>query len=262
VKVQLGRVPGPRKRVTAAVLAMCAVLGLAACTKIATHESGQLLYDAVEQEASGSFVASQDVPAYAGSWIAKAHLAESATAPSHGRGVFSTAPANGVEGVYGAAFYFPPGTFSGPAPKLEQDLDIMGWEYGGGAEVGGVRISASDKKARLIRERSSQADVIGSSFALQEGCWNHLVVSQRLSPFLEGDPNEATSELYLNGEKLFTSHLPNSYGNPAQNVRFGIVKVNTPEQDQALDVYLDDANVSTYDIKQPGSRACDPQTGV
>jgi YD repeat-containing protein len=236
-------------------------LTLTACTKLATHEGGALQYDAVEAQ-QGSFSASQDVPAYNGSWVAKAHLDQDPSAGAHARGAFSVDPSVGAQGTYGAAFYFPPGTFNGPTPKQKGDLDILGWEYGGGAEIGAVRISALDHKARLVRQQASQTDAIGSAFALQEGCWNWLVVAQTLSDQAAGTNGQATSELYLNGQKLFTSHAPNAFGHAAQNVRYGVVSVDPAAQDEALDVYLDDSYASTYEVKPPAQNACDSQTGV
>ncbi len=246
------------------LLLIASSLVLSACTKTATHEPGAYTYDAVEQSGAGTFASSQnEVPAYGGSWVAKAHLGSQPGAGSHGRGVFGAAPSAGSAGIYGAAFFFPAGTFSGPDPRQQGTLDVMGWDVGGGAEYGGIRIGP-DHSARLVRARSGQEDTIGSPFSFQEGCWNWLVVKQGLlSDRPAGDPYQASSEVYLNGEKIIDSHAPNNFGNSfghwAEQVRFGIVAVDTEAQQSDLDFYLDDSYVSTVYTTPPSSRACDPQ---
>ncbi len=250
---------------SSAALAVVALsLVLASCTKTATHEPGAYTYDAIEQSGAGTYASSQDeAPPYAGSWVGKAHLGAQPGSGSHGRGIFGVAPSAGSAGIYGAAFFFPAGTFSGPDPKQQGTLDVMGWDVGGGAEYGGIRIGP-DHSARLVRARSGQEDAIGSPFSFQEGCWNWLVVKQGLlSDRPAGDPFQASSEVYLNGEKIVDSHAPNNFGNSfghwAEQVRFGIVTVDTEAQQSDLDFYLDDSYVSTYRLDPPTSRACDPQ---
>jgi hypothetical protein len=236
---------------------------LAACTRIVTHEPGSVGHDGPpETQGSVSFGNSQDAPAYDGSWEAKAHVDAGASGTTHARGVIHANVPNGYNGFYGAAFYFPPGTLDGPSPKQTSDIDIMGWGYAQDSEFGAIRIG-SDHKARLIRGKTGQApDTIGSSFSLQEGCWNWIAVRQKLSDKQATDPAHAVNRVYLDGERVVDSQDPNNFGHGADDMRFGLVSVATPDQDQALDVYVDNSYVSSSEIVAPGQKVCNPISGA
>jgi RHS repeat-associated protein len=252
-----------RKHVVALAAAALMMVALAACTRLVTHEPGSVGYDAIQTSGSTSFANSQDVKAYDGSWEGKAHLDASATGTSYARGVIHANVANGKSGFYGGAFYLPPGTLDGPSPKQTADVDIMGWNYAAAAEFGGIRIG-QDHKARLVRGNAAQVDTIGSSFPLQEGCWNWIAVRQKLSDKPASDPAHALNWVYVNGQKLVDSNAPNNFGHGADDMRFGLVSVNTPAQDQALDVYVDNSFIANNDERfaPPTQSLCNALSGV
>jgi RHS repeat-associated protein len=264
MQLPLGRRRGYSSAKLLAILGLLGILAaaFAACTRVVTHEPGSLGYDvANDHSGSADFSSSQDVPAYNGSWEGKAHLDSGATGTTYARGVIHTTVANGYIGNYGAAFYFPPGTLDGPSPKQNADLDIMGWNYAAGSEFGGIRIG-SDHLARLIRGKPGQVDTIGSPFALQEGCWNVIDVHQVLSGGTAGE-KKPWSYVYLDGKPAVSDiGTPNNFSHGATDMRYGLVSVATPDQNEGLDVYVDDSYVSTKGFTAPGTKACNPISGV
>jgi arylsulfatase A-like enzyme len=259
---------GRTRRVIALSVAVLVALGLAACARYVTHESGSLAYpeyDGVDQAGGASYTASQD-HAYAGSWAAKARFEGNTTTESHGRGNFNVNAPNGYTGYYGAAFYFPSGTFTGPSPTLKGTIDILRWDNRStdpSSDYGGIKISGSDRQARLVRGNfgTSAEEEIGSPFGLQEGCWNWLLVRQKLSNQPSGDPGHAINEVFLNGYKVVDSTAPNSYGTAgAKQVRVGMVGIAEVAQDVPLQYYVDNAYVSSggSSVPAPLSNACKP----
>jgi RHS repeat-associated protein len=255
-------------RFTAVALAIALPFTLTACERVATHDTGNSSeYDAVEQPPTkaDTYTIVQDassgekVPAYSGSWKAKAHYDGNTSGASYARGVFNTAQQNGAEGYYGAAFYFPPGTLYGsaPTPKLTGNLDILGWTNTLG-QFGGIRISGSDHSAHLIREGpANPQDNIGSAFNLEEGCWNWLTVHQKLS-----GQSGTINQVFLNGTKVVDSTQPSSYGATVDQIKFGMVKLQLPAQSQKLDFYVDNAFASDSANRDPSVHACQPRTGA
>ena len=232
-------------------------ISLAACSQFISHEAPGM-YSAVEEGAGGDFTDSlqtSDPKPYQGSRVAKVALGADPTSATRARGVVNMSGSSDY-GFYGAALYFPPGTLNGPDPKQQRDLDVVRWDYGNEAEFGGLRIGA-DHKVRLIRGQTEQAvETIGDSFSFQEGCWNWVVVEQKLS----SDAQQRINKVHLNGVQLFSSSDPNWYGHFAQKVRFGAVSVGEGAQ-APLDFYLDQSFVSNYPLPDPIDKACDPIFG-
>jgi RHS repeat-associated protein len=253
-------------RLAALALAVTLPFSLAACERVATHDTGNTSeYDGIEQPPTKADTYSvvqnassgEKIPAYSGSWKAKAHYDGNTTGASYARGVFNTAQQNGAEGYYGAAFYFPPGTLYGSAPKLTGDLDVVGWTNTLG-QFGGIRIDGSDRQAHLIRESTTNPeDQIGSAFNFEEGCWNWVTVHQKLS-----GQSGTVNQVFLNGKKVVDSTQPSSYGATVDQIKFGMVKLQLPQQTQKLDFYVDNAFASDSGNRDPSVRACQPRTGA
>jgi arylsulfatase A-like enzyme len=225
-----------------------------------THESGDMRYDQI-QLANGTFNESANpsgIPLYRGSYEGKASFGGGTTASSYARGVFNS-PNGQQDGYYGAAFYFPVGTFTGSTDQNGR-VDIMGWSNDNG-DYGGISIDP-DHSARLVRGTTSGVrDPIGEPFTLREGCWNWLTVHQKAS----ATNGSAASDVYLNGRRLFSSTKPNSFGDLPTDFRFGLVSVDTAagsttRQTKAMDVYVDDAYIASKEsaIIEPQGNACRP----
>ena len=183
------------------------------------------------------------------------HLNQNPTSSTKARGVINLSGPT-QWGFFGAALYFPPGTLSGSDPRQERDLDVLRWDNTGETEFGGLRIG-SDHKVRLIRGQASQpVETIGTSFDFQEGCWNWVVVEQRLS----SDSQQRYSKVHLNGQEVVNSQEANYHGALANKVRFGAVAVGAGAQD-ALDFYLDQSFVTNDGRPAPTAIACDPVLG-
>lgn len=243
------------------LVSAASILSLAACSRVITHEPGAAQYDSmIEQNATyRSDQAPPERPAYQGSYYARASFSgsPSSTGESEASGNLTVNVPEGYAGYYGAAYYFPVGTFSGASPAQRGSIDILRWENASG-DFGGVRI-AGDHLGRLIRGSSaapgSSENVTGSSFGFQEGCWNWMVVHQKLSR----TQGQAINEVSLNGQKVASSTNPNDYsGQGADQVRFGLPYIDQSAQSVPLEFYVDNAYVGASNDAPPGplSSAC------
>jgi arylsulfatase A-like enzyme len=241
---------------------------LASCSQTATHESGSVdppEYSGVEEQGSATYRATQD-RAYEGSWAAKARFEGHTTLESHALGNFDVGVPDGYDGSYGAAFYFAPGTLSGSNPTQRGDVDVLRWDNENSdpnSDFGGIRISGSDHKARLVRGNlgNGSTEAIGGPFSLQEGCWNWVFVNQKLSNKPSSDPGHAINQVFLNGIQVVKSNAPNNYlAKGAEQVRVGIASIDEAAQDVPLQFYVDNAYVGASDASrvEPLAKACKP----
>jgi arylsulfatase A-like enzyme len=258
---------GLRWAITLSLIPLLAIT-LVSCSQTATHESGSVdppEYSGVEEQGSATYDPSQD-RAYKGGWAAKASFEGNTTAESHARGNFDVDVPDGYEGSYGAAFYFPPGTLSGSDPAQRGRIDVLRWDNerdDPSSDFGGIRISGSDHKARLVRGNlgNGSVETIGAPFSLQEGCWNWLFVHQKLSSKPSSDPAHAVNQVFLNGIEVVNSSAPNNYlSQGARQVRVGITEIDEAAQDVPLQFYVDDGYVGARNSSrvEPLSNACKP----
>jgi hypothetical protein len=243
------------------LLSTALALTLAACARVITHEPPPAFqYDSVtEQNATyRSVPAPQDRPAYEGSYYAKARFDgnPNPTGESHASGNQDVNVPDGYAGYYGAAFYFPVGTFSGANPAQQGSIDVLRWQSKSG-DFGGIRI-AGDHLARLIKGNPAHgppADVANRSFSFEEGCWNWAVVRQGLSR----TAGQAINEVTLNGQKVVSSTSPNNYsGRGADQVRFGLPYIDQEAQKVPLEFYVDNAYLGASNDAPPAplSNSC------
>jgi hypothetical protein len=205
-------------------------------------------------------------PAYDSAGPKKSHFS-TIGGSSYARGEIDVKVGTGYEGFYGAAFYLPPGTIRGPSPRQEKNVDIMGWDQSDAngnptTAYGGLRIG-EDHRVQLVRPpgvdpQNPSDNNIGNQFTLREGCWNWIVVHQRLSP----TSSNALNEVFLNGERIVSSDKPNSTGG-AHTVKWGLADVASG-QGSNLDLYVDNAYVSNTDRIAPifSSALCQPLPNV
>jgi Tol biopolymer transport system component len=234
-------------------------------SKTATHETGDASqYDEVRTNANLTFGVSQEAPAYEGSWEGKAAWNGSTAGALLGGGALAVNWPPGYQLTYGAAFYFPVGTFTGAAPKQKGRVDIVWWDnysdLGTSADFGAIAFGPTHL-AFLLRARLNNdqpQEIIGRGFRLGEGCWNWLVVRQRFSDKPPSDPDHAINEVYLNGSKIIDSPAPNSYGRVLRHVRFGLPYVAPTTQDVPLSVLVDNAYVSDSELRLPRANTCQP----
>jgi RHS repeat-associated protein len=263
-------------------LALVGVLVLSliasACSRTHTHDSdSQTVYDATFATTGDSYTIGTrpdhmaEVGAYSGDKLATASYDgqdQNGAGSSEARGTFTAQTNPDYEGYYGAAFYFKPGTLSGttqtPA-KQKGRVDIMRWDnaptYGAAnKDIGGIRVNA-DHTANLFWDGPTTAEAtIGSGFRLREGCWNWLFVKQK-----QGDAGAAKNEVYLNGEKLFSSSAKNiTTGRIVDRMHWGLPGISSAQAGSSLDVYVDDAHVGATNstVVEPRTKACEPQTGA
>jgi arylsulfatase A-like enzyme len=269
--------PGSGRRIAATMsLIAIAGFGVVGCSRTVTHESGvpPFEYDATGSAGDATFTASND-PAYAGQYAAKVHYdgnhGNTVNPPnSFARGTLNANVPADYEGYYGAALYFLPGTFTGPSPKQRARFDVIRWDNAADNptqfDYTGIRINA-DHKARLVRgtfnpNTPPREQQIGSSFALQEGCWNWLVVHQKGSQ----TAGRGVNEVFLNGVSLFKPpvNAPNTYGRRGNSLRFGLMNLDETAQDEAFDFYVDNAYMddAANGPVPPTANACDPRPNV
>lgn len=149
-------------------------------------------------------------------------------------------PAN-ADVWYGAAYYLP----SGYMAATVGGNDILRWDnygaYGGSGDYGAVELW-SDKKAHLVLGKySGGGGDIAPSFNLPEGRWFWLELHQKFSTV----SGQALSEVYIDGQKVSSSTQANTYGRPADRLRFGIVCISEGKQMKPLTLYYDRASIST-----------------
>jgi arylsulfatase A-like enzyme len=259
-----------RKAFVVAVLVTVAGLVLAACERRTTHEppNNTLDYPSYDEtlpnSGNATYAITQDRGYENSLYAAKAHYTGSTNPPtSRAYGGFNVKAPDGYRGKVGGAFYFPSGTFTGPSPNQEGEIDILRWD-GPESNFGAIRIG-SDHKARLIRGKPGTTEAIGDSFTLQEGCWNWLQLDLKLSEEPWDSANHAVNGVYLNGRKIIESKAPNKYSiaGGADTVRFGLPYIDTgtgasQQNDRSLDVYIDDVHISPWRLRRPGSTACAP----
>jgi hypothetical protein len=157
----------------------------------------------------------------------------------HARGLWNVDWSDGEEVWFGAAYYLPPGFHS----KVQGQVDLLRWDNWPsrptGTDSGGVSISGSDRRARLLRFGAGRPkDTLVGPIALPEGRWFTLEVHQRLS-----DGAGALSELYLDGVLVGSSTRPNTYGRPIERLRYGLVAIASDSQQKPLELWFDRATV-------------------
>ena len=257
-----------RRLAIACALGIALALTVAACTRTATHEQGappDSQYDPAQilpSMGQATYQLDSTEHAFGGSSrSAKASFTGTASPPtSKAYGGF-TLNAGTTIGTYSAALYFPTGTLTGGTPLQRADADVMRWE--GSQDFGGIRISGSDHKARLIRGAvgGGAPQNIGESFTLKEGCWNWVAVRQKLSEKAHTEADHAENEVWVNGRKVVDSWQPNrgSAGGSAANVRFGLPYIDAATQgNRSFHFYVDDATINTLGNNTPTSGICAP----
>jgi hypothetical protein len=123
---------------------------------------------------------------------------------------------------YGAAFYLPPGFETSQGG----DVEIMRWDnvptYGAHADFGGIVLSAYDHKARLFKRQGVDGprETVMGPFDVPEGRWVFIEVRQRLSEVVP------LNEVYVDGRRIGRSATQNSFGRPADTLRYGLVQIS------------------------------------
>jgi RHS repeat-associated protein len=222
--------------------------------RLATHELGLNEYDSFGADYSRT-QATQNLPAYEGSWLGKASYDPAHPSSFTSSGVFNVEARHGQARTYGAAFWFPVGTFTGSQPKQTGRIDLLRWQDGNGG-YGGIALK-SDHRARLVRGNGSGSEEIDSPFGFQEGCWNWLTVHQELSDKAETRDDHGVSEVSVNGDRVVDSDKPNSYGRPMTSVAYGLAAVDRSAQTTRAEVYVDNAYLGA-ERPPTGANVCDP----
>jgi arylsulfatase A-like enzyme len=235
---------------------------LGACQRVVTHEPGSG-YDSTAVTGNASYEPSTNGPQpYQGAAKARARFGgRSDPVTTHAYGEIGAGNLDDA-GTYGAALYFPPGTFTGAAPRQTGAVDVMRWHDG--ANRGGVRIGP-DHRARLVT--ASGADVEPNKrFIVREGCWNWVVVHQDISTS-DAASSAPLNEVFVNGERVISSTKRNATSQldrGVDGVQFGLVAMDAA-QTEALTFYVDDPFVSSDSEPRPpavGASLCKPLPNV
>ena len=140
----------------------------------------------------------------------------------YARAVFNVDVGSNKDLWYGAAFYLPPGF----KQRQGGDIELLRWDNvpsrGNGADSGGIVLSGSDHRASLFKRSGLDGprETLLAPFDVPEGRWFFLEIRQRLS---QSDP---LNEIYLDGERLGRSNQQNSFGRPAERLRYGLVTID------------------------------------
>jgi aryl-phospho-beta-D-glucosidase BglC (GH1 family) len=225
---------------SAALLLLAAMLVAAGCARYADHETYGPRYDASSQQ--GGITHSdvrQVMPHYNGGSERRIDVSSNLVSPAHARGTFFV---NSSSGWYGAAYYFPRGTFD----RIHGDLDLAGWADAGG-NTNTLRLSAADKKLRMYKGSTA----LSAAAPIREGCWNHIKMKQVVSP------TAPENQLYVNDVLISSTTTGNSYGAAPSQVRFGAVDVDEAAHNEhatGYHFYVDYAHVSDLPIQGHGCK--------
>jgi hypothetical protein len=208
--------------------------GLSSCS-FADMESGNLSQFQQVSTTSNATLAATQVERFGGvSGALASYLGGGANA--YARGVWEPIWSAGTTVTYGAAFKLPAGFYA----VQQGQIDLIRWDnfptQGTQDDFGGIVIYGSDKRARLVRGINGVEEaVIGPSFALPEGQWFTLRVTQTLSA------TNSLSTVLLNGATVVSSTTQNSYGRAIDRLRIGLVAVDAGRQTNPLALYFDNA---------------------
>jgi Polysaccharide lyase len=143
---------------------------------------------------------------------------------------------DGQDVWYGAAFYLPKGF----KRAMQGEVALLRWDnyaaYGKRADIGGVVLWGSDRRARLVlshylgRER-----ILVGPFDLPEGVWFSLLVHQ----WLARDGGRALNEVYFDGVIIGSSTKGNTAGREIHRVRYGLVAISSRAQTNPLALWFD-----------------------
>src|SRR5687768_4528512 len=225
---------------SAALLLLAAMLVAAGCARYADHETYGPRYDASSQQ--GGITHSdvrQVMPHYNGGSERRIDVSSNLVSPAHARGTFFV---NSSSGWYGAAYYFPRGTFD----RIHGDLDLAGWADAGG-NTNTLRLSAADKKLRMYKGSTA----LSAAAPIREGCWNHIKMKQVVSP------TAPENQLYVNDVLISSTTTGSSYGAAPSQVRFGAVDVDEAAHNEhatGYHFYVDYAHVSDLPIQGHGCK--------
>jgi arylsulfatase A-like enzyme len=250
----------------AALAAIVIGLTAVACSRIVSHEADGIPYTAFDESGGATYssipASAASISAYRGDRIGRIDTPGDGAVTERAMGVVDVDPEvpYRYDGWYGAAFYFPAGTFSGGSPSQRGSLELMRWN-GIAAQFGGIRIGA-DHQAQLVHgSGGAVTGTIGPGFSLEEGCWNWLAVRQ-----LTSTGPGARNEVWLNGQRVVNAPNEQNIETPSAvtEVKFGY-STGDAQQDGPLTYYLDDATTSSASTSQaePQAPVCgQPAPGV
>jgi arylsulfatase A-like enzyme len=256
-----------------AAVFVAATLIVSGCQITVTHESRPQYHATTPEDSLAKFDDSvpdgQGPSAYNGSGKAQATYKGGGDVTSaHAYGELSAGQVDtDDDALFGAAIYFEPGTLAGERPAQRGTIDLMRWVDG--PNWGGVRIG-EDHRAHLVDSMGGDVES-NREFAFEEGCWNWVVVHQKLRSMAADQP---VSEVYLNGRKMLSSSNVNTtlpIVGGVDKVQFGLVQMGShPGQETSgLNVYLDDSFISDSSdpnsrpmVKQSAGQLCHPLPNV
>jgi hypothetical protein len=143
---------------------------------------------------------------------------------------------DGQDVWYGAAFYLPKGF----KRAMQGEVALLRWDnyvaYGTRADIGGVVVWGSDRRARLVLSHYLRRErVLVGPFEVPEGLWFSLLVHQRLAR----DGGRALSEVYIDGAIVGSSRNGSTAGREIHRVRYGLVAISSGAQTKPLTLWFD-----------------------
>jgi hypothetical protein len=143
---------------------------------------------------------------------------------------------DGEDVWYGAAFYLPKGF----KRAMQGEVALLRWDnyvaYGNQADLGGVVLWGSDRRARLILSHYRRREqVLVGPLEVPEGVWFSLLVHQRLAR----DEGRALNEVYFDGLIAGSSRKGNTAGREIRRVRYGLVAISSHAQTNPLALWFD-----------------------
>lgn len=236
----------------AAVAALAPTSAHAATTSMASLESGGSNEFSQMSATSGSLTPTTD-KAYDGTHSLHASYDGSGN-NGYARGIQNVTWGADDDVWYGGAYYLP----QGYQASVKGGDDLLRWDnwgtYGSGADYGSLELWSDGQAHMVMGHYTGDGHELGQPFKLPEGRWAWIEVHSRFS----ATPGQALTEVYIDGRKVFSSTQPNTYGRPADRVRFGIVCIAMGKQTSPLSLWIDRLSVSDHQVGPLGSAPSAP----
>jgi hypothetical protein len=212
--------------------------------RLATMETGDFSqFDSINSGTQGIMTV-DSTRAYEGTRSAHA-TTPTGSGTKYARGIFNVNWVSGSDVSYSAAFWLPTDFYS----KAQGWVDILRWDNWTLAQrsqdQAGVTVTPDGKllftKRDLNLPNNGLVYLTPPVAAPFLGAWHHIKVHQRFSA-VDGS---ALNELWVDAVKVASSTAANYNGRPVTALRVGIVAVNDATQRNQVDLWFDNAGVSS-----------------
>jgi hypothetical protein len=160
----------------------------------------------------------------------------------YARGQYKVDWRSGTDVWYSMSVFLPTGFTS----SQRGAVDLIRWDNWSiapdNADHGGLAVSSRGQLVLIKEQLKTQPyTVLLGPYTMPEGRWVLLEVRQRFA----STNGQAVNEVWMDGNRLGSNTTANSYGRQITRLRAGIVSIDSGSQTQPLELWFDDASIST-----------------